>query len=195
MYYWIPKSKPLERNVVYITITTSGHAMPRTFKYTMSPYNLIGRWRYSVVIEAIPQLAEKLHVIVFMLQFQCLYTIFRQSFDKNECKYKPWIPLSDVYCIVNYFGSLAKFRWSPSGSLALHATQCSLHFTLVARKVQMNPFGGSFTLHATQCSLHFALVARKLWTSPIGVHSICTRTNVVKTSINLRAQLFRASLA
>ena len=160
--------------------------MPRTFKYTMSLYNLIGRWLYSVVIEAIPQLAEKLHVIVFMLQFQCLYTIFRQSFDKNECKYKHWISLSDVYRIVNYFGSLAKFRWSPSGSLALHATQCRVHESLreftgpnlikwlkctwkfnIFLPDRMNFYQTcqavrqSFVKTA-QCSLHFTLVARKV---------------------------------
>ena len=46
----------------------------------MAFYNLIGRRRRHDVIDAVPLLAEKLHVNVLLLQFYRLYQIFRQRF-------------------------------------------------------------------------------------------------------------------
>ena len=62
-----PYSKPLERGVVYIPITTSGHATSMTSKQIMALCNLTGR-RYHDVINAVPKLAEKLHVNGLLLQ-------------------------------------------------------------------------------------------------------------------------------
>ena len=56
----------------------------------MALYNLIGRRRRQDVIDAVPLLAEKLRINVFLLQLERLYKIFRQRFDWNECKYKQW---------------------------------------------------------------------------------------------------------
>ena len=46
----------------------------------MALYNLIGRRRRHDIIDAVPLLAEKLCVNVFLLQFKRLYQIFRQPF-------------------------------------------------------------------------------------------------------------------
>ena len=47
----------------------------------MAVYNLIGRRRRHDVIDAVPLLAEKLCVNVFLFQFYRLYQIFGQRFD------------------------------------------------------------------------------------------------------------------
>ena len=55
-----PNSKPLDRDAVYIPMITSSHATSMTSKLAL--YNLIGSL-------AIPQLAGKLRVNIFLLQF------------------------------------------------------------------------------------------------------------------------------
>ena len=47
----------------------------------MALYNLTGRRRHHDVIDAVPPLAEKMRVHVFLIQFLRLYQSFRQSFD------------------------------------------------------------------------------------------------------------------
>ena len=72
-----PYSKPLEGNIVYIPITTSGQ---ETSKKTMAVCSLIGCGRHHVLIDAVPKLPEKLRVNGLLLQFKRLYKIFHQGF-------------------------------------------------------------------------------------------------------------------
>ena len=65
-----PYSKPLECNVVYIQITIPSLAPSVTSKQDMALYNLIGRWRCSVVSRNVP-----------LLQVYHRNLIFRQGFD------------------------------------------------------------------------------------------------------------------
>ena len=77
---------------------------------------------------------------------------------------------SDFYGSVNYIRSLAKLTWTIRGSSTLHTTQSSLHFDK-----------SRFKRHK---------IASKVYMNPDGVHPLCTRPNVVYTSINLRKMKF-----
>ena len=62
-----PYSKPLERNVVYIPIITMSHATSHDFKWRQNKPWMSTIW--LDVIDAVPLLAEKMRVNVFLLQF------------------------------------------------------------------------------------------------------------------------------
>ena len=87
----------------------------------MAFYNLIEHWRRHDVIDAVPLLAEKLCVNVFLFQFERLYQIFRQRFNWNECKYQQLTKF--FWCL-----SKCKLQWVASKVYMNHATQCNLHF-------------------------------------------------------------------
>ena len=50
-------------------------------EYTMALCNLIGHWWYHDLIDALPKLAEKLHVKGLLLQYMSSYKVFLQGFD------------------------------------------------------------------------------------------------------------------
>ena len=103
-----PYSKPLERKVVYIPIIILSHATSHDFKWRQNKPWLSTIWLDfgdgHDVIDAVPLLAEKLCVNVFLLQFLRLYHIFRQRFDWNEWKYKQWTEF--FWCL-----SKCKLHW------------------------------------------------------------------------------------
>ena len=76
-----PFRKQLECKVIYIPIITISHATSYDVKINMVFYNLIRRRRCNDVIYAVPLIAEKLLVNVFLLQIQRLCKFFRQDFD------------------------------------------------------------------------------------------------------------------
>ena len=84
-------------------------------KYTIVLYNLIGRRRRYDVNNAVPLLVEKTACNHFLDSILAFMQDFHQILRRNECKYKQWIYFSDVYRIINYTGSLAKFTWTPLG--------------------------------------------------------------------------------
>ena len=77
----------------------------------MALYNL----EVGDVIDAVPLLAEKLHVNVFLLQFWHLYNIYVNVLIEMNVNISNALNFSDVYWSVNYTGLLAKFTWTPSG--------------------------------------------------------------------------------
>ena len=61
--------KPLERNAVYIPVTTIESRDVSDVKINMALCNLIGRQPHHDVTDAVPQLAGKLQVNALLLQF------------------------------------------------------------------------------------------------------------------------------
>ena len=121
-----PYSKPLESNVVYISIITLSHATSYDFKWRQSKPWLSTIWLdVGDVMTPLTLLVEKLSVNVFLLQFYIRF--FVNVLIEMNVNVSNELNFSDVYRSVNYIGSLAKFTWTPS-SFTLHATQCSLHF-------------------------------------------------------------------
>ena len=75
----------------------------------MALYSLIGCRRCHDVIDAVPLLAEKLCVNVFLLQFSAYIRFFVKVLIEMNVNRSNELNISDVYRSVNYIGSLAKF--------------------------------------------------------------------------------------